>query len=170
MAKKLGLSTEQIVEMARTMTHREIAQELGCSLFTVHHHLRQARPFNKDKERNMDFDLGERLKGLRETRKLSQGDIEQRTGMLRCYVSRVENNHTVPSVQTLEKWAKALGIELYQLFYSGDGKPVPEKVAPPSTRGVGAELTDIFRRLSPEARSALLRIARLLDRTKNGRG
>ena len=47
--------------------------------------------------------IGERLRGFREEKKLSQGDIEQRTGLLRCYVSRVENGHTVPSVETLEK-------------------------------------------------------------------
>jgi transcriptional regulator with XRE-family HTH domain len=42
--------------------------------------------------------IGERLRALREQKKLSQGDIEQRTGLLRCYISRVENGHTVPAV------------------------------------------------------------------------
>jgi len=46
--------------------------------------------------------IGDRLKSLRESKDLSQGDIEKRTGLLRCYISRVENNHTVPSVGTLE--------------------------------------------------------------------
>ena len=61
--------------------------------------------------------VGERLRLLREDKKLSQGDIERRTGMLRCYISRVENGHTVPSVETLEKFARALEIPIYQLFY-----------------------------------------------------
>jgi transcriptional regulator with XRE-family HTH domain len=52
--------------------------------------------------------IGERLRTLREEKKLSQGDIEQRTGLLRCYISRVENGHTVPAVETLEKMARAL--------------------------------------------------------------
>jgi len=52
--------------------------------------------------------IGERLRGLREQKKLSQGDIEQRTGLLRCYISRVENGHTVPAVEALEKIARAL--------------------------------------------------------------
>jgi len=47
---------------------------------------------------------------------MSQGDIEKRTGLLRCYVSRVENGHTVPSVDTLEKMAGALGVPMYRLF------------------------------------------------------
>jgi transcriptional regulator with XRE-family HTH domain len=64
--------------------------------------------------------IGERLRALREERKLSQGHIEKRTGLLRCYVSRVENGHTVPAIETLEKWARALDVPLYQLFYFGD--------------------------------------------------
>src|SRR5271156_3595589 len=60
--------------------------------------------------------IGDKLKALREEKNLSQGDIEKRTGLLRCYVSRVENGHTVPSVDTLEKLARAMEIPLYRLF------------------------------------------------------
>lgn len=67
--------------------------------------------------------IGSRLRTLREDRKLSQGDIEKRTGLLRCYISRVENGHTVPSIETLEKLAAALGLPLYQLFYEGEQPP-----------------------------------------------
>jgi transcriptional regulator with XRE-family HTH domain len=67
--------------------------------------------------------IGDRLRELRETKKLSQGDIEKRTGLLRCYISRVENGHTVPAIETLEKLARALEIPLYQLFYDGDEPP-----------------------------------------------
>ena len=59
---------------------------------------------------------GDKLKGLREQKKLSQGDIEKRTGLLLCYISRVENGHTVPSVETLEKMAHALEVPMYRLF------------------------------------------------------
>ncbi len=47
--------------------------------------------------------IGDRLREMREEKKLSQGDIEKRTGLLRCYISRVENGHTVPAIETLEK-------------------------------------------------------------------
>ena len=67
--------------------------------------------------------IGERLRLLREQKKLSQGDIENRTGLLRCYISRVENGHTVPSIETLEKLARALEVPLYQLFYDGEKPP-----------------------------------------------
>ena len=60
--------------------------------------------------------IGNRLKELRESNQLSQGDIEKRTGLLRCYISRVENGHTVPAVSTLEKMARALEVPLYRLL------------------------------------------------------
>jgi len=67
--------------------------------------------------------IGDRLRQLREEKKFSQGDIEKRTGLLRCYISRVENGHTVPAIETLEKLARALEIPLYQLFYDGEEPP-----------------------------------------------
>jgi transcriptional regulator with XRE-family HTH domain len=67
--------------------------------------------------------IGRRLRALREARDLSQGDIEARTGLLRCYISRVENGHTVPSLETLEKLAGALDLPLFQLFYDGTEPP-----------------------------------------------
>jgi transcriptional regulator with XRE-family HTH domain len=68
--------------------------------------------------------IGDRLRELREEKKLSQGDVEKRTGLLRCYISRVENGHTVPAVETLEKLARAFEVPLYQLFYEGAEPPV----------------------------------------------
>ena len=67
--------------------------------------------------------IGERLRALREEKKLSQGDVEKRTGLLRSYISRVENGHTIPSIETLEKMARALEVPMYQLFYDGDEPP-----------------------------------------------
>ena len=64
--------------------------------------------------------IGDRLRELREKKKLSQGDIEKKTGLLRCYISRVECGHTVPAVETLEKFARALEVPMYQLFYDGE--------------------------------------------------
>jgi transcriptional regulator with XRE-family HTH domain len=67
--------------------------------------------------------IGERLRELREQKKFSQGEIEKRTGLLRCYTSRVENGYTVPAVETLEKFARALEVPMYQLFYEGEEPP-----------------------------------------------
>ena len=66
--------------------------------------------------------IGERLRVLREEKKLSQGDIEKRTGLLRCYLSRVENGHTVPSLDTLSKIAGAMELPHLSSF-PGRGPP-----------------------------------------------
>jgi len=77
--------------------------------------------------------IGTRLRQLREQKQLSQGDIEERTGLLRCYVSRVENGHTVPSLETLERFAGVLDVPLYQLFFSGEEAPPTPSLTPRRT-------------------------------------
>lgn len=64
--------------------------------------------------------IGDRLGELREQKKFSQRDIEKKTGLLCCYISRVEKGHTTPSVETLEKFACALHAPMYQLFHESD--------------------------------------------------
>jgi transcriptional regulator with XRE-family HTH domain len=111
--------------------------------------------------------IAERLKQIRESKTLSQGDIEKRTGLLRCYISRVENGHTIPAIETLEKMAHALEIPMYQLFYEGDNKPpilkIPESEAGWGTTGKDAKTLDRFRRLlrrtSPADRNLLMFMA-----------
>jgi transcriptional regulator with XRE-family HTH domain len=58
--------------------------------------------------------IGNRLRSLREAKKLSQADVEKRSGVLRCYISRVENGYTVPAIKTLEKLAGTLEVPLYR--------------------------------------------------------
>jgi transcriptional regulator with XRE-family HTH domain len=80
--------------------------------------------FNKLGEKEtQEMVICDRLRELRESKNLSQGDIEKRTGLFRCYISRVENGHTVPAIETLEKFARALEVPLYQLFYDGEKPP-----------------------------------------------
>jgi transcriptional regulator with XRE-family HTH domain len=79
--------------------------------------------FQKPQWNNPAMIIGDRLRALRGEKNLSQGDIQERTGLFRCYVSRVENGHTVPSIETLEKMARALEIPMYQLFYDGQEPP-----------------------------------------------
>src|SRR5260221_2541302 len=74
--------------------------------------------------------IGNRLKELRESKQRSQGDIEKRSGLLRCYISRVENGHTVPSVETLEKMARALEVPMYRLFHDGEVPTSLRKLKP----------------------------------------
>jgi transcriptional regulator with XRE-family HTH domain len=77
--------------------------------------------------------IGERLRQLREQKGLSQGDVEEATGLLRCYISRVEHGHIVPSLGTLERFAAALDVPLYRLFYTGEGTPPTPNLTPRKT-------------------------------------
>jgi transcriptional regulator with XRE-family HTH domain len=83
--------------------------------------------------------IGYRLKELRESKQLSQGDIEKRTGLLRCYISRVENGHTVPAVETLEKMARALEVPMYRLFHAGEVPVGLSKLKPPKDDEFGSK-------------------------------
>src|SRR5713226_9398743 len=67
--------------------------------------------------------ISARLRALREAKNLSQADIERRSGLVRPYLSRIENGHTIPSLATLEKLARALEVPLYQMFYEGEKPP-----------------------------------------------
>ena len=69
--------------------------------------------------------IGDRLRDIRKDKKLSQGDLEERTGLSRCYLSRIENGHTTPSIETLEKLSRALEVPLYQMFYEGSTPAKP---------------------------------------------
>jgi transcriptional regulator with XRE-family HTH domain len=72
------------------------------------------------------MEIGTKLYELREAKRLSQGDIERRTGLFRCYTSRVENGYTVPTIETLEKYASALDVPLYKLFTDEDSVKAPK--------------------------------------------
>jgi len=118
--------------------------------------------------------IGERLRGLRESKNLSQGDIEKRTGLLRCYTSRVENGHTVPSVETLEKYARALELPVYKLFVDGDAQPEKLKLPASKADSMWAAKGDerrelqafakVLSRLDERQRSLLMAIAQTMAR------
>ncbi len=101
--------------------------------------------------------IGHRLRELRETKGLSQGDIERRTGLIRCYTSRVENGHTVPSVETLEKYARALEVPLWQLFHDGNHPARPLRLSGESDEG---------RKESRKDMKLIVALSRLLGRMK----
>ena len=103
--------------------------------------------------------IGDRLRALREEKNLSQGEIEKRTGLLRCYISRVENEHTVPAFETIEKFARALEVPLYQLFYDGEAPPALPNIIKRKTAG------DLVWGSSGKEARLLEKFRRLLSRT-----
>ena len=72
------------------------------------------------------MNIGMTIRGFRQQKGMSQGDIEKRTGLLRCYLSRVENGHTVPSLDTLKKIAGALDLHLAEFFADGKASAIKE--------------------------------------------
>jgi transcriptional regulator with XRE-family HTH domain len=125
--------------------------------------------------------IGERIRELREEKDMSQGEIQKRTGLLRCHISRVENGRTVPGIETLEKMARALDVPLYRLFYDGEKPPELDNLPRRRMRGEtawGASGRDArflmqFRRflgrLEPADRQLLLSLAQKMATKRLGR-
>jgi transcriptional regulator with XRE-family HTH domain len=67
--------------------------------------------------------IGDRIRAIREQKKLCQVDLAVRAGLLRGYLSEVEDGEAVPNVETLERIAAALEVPLHKLFYDGDEPP-----------------------------------------------
>jgi len=106
---------------------------------------------------------------------LSQGDIEKRTGLLRCYISRVENNHTAPAVDTLEKLARALEVPMYQLFHAGTASSDVRKLKLEDDDGWGEtgrdrayvfQLVKALGQMTVADRNLLLAVARKVSKHK----
>lgn len=111
--------------------------------------------------------IGERIRSLRESKGLSQGDIEQRTGLLRSYISRVENGFTVPALETLEKVARALEVPLYQLFVQTAQQEQEKDAFPNADRRERRYLLRLIRmlqRMAPADRQLLLDVAKRMAR------
>lgn len=117
------------------------------------------------------LNIGKRLRQLREERHLSQGDIERETGLYRSYISRVEGGHMRPALATLERFAGALDVPLYWLFYTGTGHLPTPPVAPPSLFDLAegklsgphahflAQLQGLWRQMTEPDRRLLLGVA-----------
>jgi transcriptional regulator with XRE-family HTH domain len=113
--------------------------------------------------------IGQRLREIREAKNLSQGDIAERTGLVRPYISRVENGHTIPGLETLERWARALEMPLYQILYEGEEPPKPLKVSVTAdeemwgnSRGEAAALNRLrlaLKKMDEDGRKVLLSLA-----------
>jgi transcriptional regulator with XRE-family HTH domain len=114
------------------------------------------------------MDIGNRLRELREANGLSPGDVEERTGLLRIYISQVESGHSTPTLEVLEKWANALDVDLYQLFVVGDGQP---KAPMPLEKTPGGAqeraLLELFGQMNVEDRALLISLARGIVKRKD---
>ena len=120
--------------------------------------------------------IGDRLRTIREAKNLSQGDVEERSGLFRCYISRVENGHSVPALATLEKIARALDMPLYQVFYESETGPasgIPGQHSQ-STGNSGRSarylhrITRLLARMTQRDRNLLLELLKEIHKRKTG--
>jgi transcriptional regulator with XRE-family HTH domain len=114
------------------------------------------------------MDVGDRLKQFRESKGLTQSEMEERTGLLRGYISRVENGHTIPTLDTLERFARALDVPLYQVLYEGEKPPralktqgddMDDWASQGKGRRIFSKLQKAIRKMSVPDRALLLYIA-----------
>ena len=124
------------------------------------------------------MNIGERLRFLRKEKGLSLSTVEHRSGLYASFVSRIENGHSVPGLETLERLARALNVPMYQLFYDGHGTLKHPNSTPTGVKnGVGWEMSKggirfwiKFRRLladiDEEDRRFLLGTAQRMSRLK----
>jgi len=114
------------------------------------------------------MEISQKFRNLREAKHLSQGDMGRRIGLLQCYVSRVERGRTIPSVETLEKFANAPEIPLYRLFTDGESLRIPKLLSNDESarQMVGSHHCDLrlfvnaFRRMDDRKQSLLVSLAR----------
>lgn len=121
--------------------------------------------------------IGQKLREIREAKNMSQVEIAEATGLVQPYVSRVENGHTIPGVETLEKWASALKVPLYQILYDGEDPPKPLKLSGNHNRELWGDsardshdlkrLRQFLSKMNEQERELLLSLAgRMASRTK----
>ena len=60
--------------------------------------------------------LGKNLKRIRTKKGITQGDIVRSLGMDRAFISNIENGKTNPTLATITKIAKAIGVSVGELM------------------------------------------------------
>lgn len=64
--------------------------------------------------------IGLRIRGLRESRGLSQSDVAGGSGLKKEYISRIENEHIIPTFSTLESIANGLKVDVIDIVKYGN--------------------------------------------------
>jgi len=121
--------------------------------------------------RNLAAGIGNWLLMLRKERRLSHTALERRTGLLRFHISRLENGHDIPKIETLQKLAAAFEIPLHQLFYEGEGNPRTRLLHRPPVDETPYErqLHRFIREMNESDRRIILYLVRKLAKNKRGR-
>ena len=112
------------------------------------------------------MNLGESIRKIRQEKGLSQGEMQKRTGILRSYLSRVENGHTVPSLATLQRLASAMGVALADFFAAeGEGASASAPLPGDTASQYLGELKNYLPQLSTQQRQELLEMVKEMAAT-----
>jgi transcriptional regulator with XRE-family HTH domain len=118
--------------------------------------------------------IGERLRAYRESKAISQKEMQKRLGLSRCYISRIENGHSIPKLETLKRFADASEVLLFHLVYEdGDLRPprfFHERRSRLSKDQVRAleEFSRAFAKVGKRDRELLISLAKRMRRSENG--
>ena len=121
--------------------------------------------FEKWPNRETVENIGQRIRQLRESRGMTQSQLQARSLVSRSYLSRIESGQMTPSLGTLEKLSEALGIGLNRFFVPElNGEALLED---PFIQG----LRPFLRQLDWEQwQSILKRLAAISDHVSTGNG
>lgn len=108
--------------------------------------------------------IGERIREIRQAKGLTQRVIQKRTGLMSAYVSRVEHNHTVPSVETLNKFARGLEVPIYAFFFPAVESP--EKPAARKDDLIPPRILSLLRKMGERERELMLEAGKAMVKRK----
>nr|WP_269435771.1 helix-turn-helix transcriptional regulator [Gracilibacillus suaedae] len=104
-----------------------------------------------------ELKIGEQLKALRKSLNLTSQEVANRVNISQSYISRFENDRSVPDVEMLAKILKALGTDMTTFFsYYEDNQNIPTDLA---------QLIEMSKKLTPEERIKLTEFLTVLKRT-----
>jgi DNA (cytosine-5)-methyltransferase 1 len=91
-------------------------------------------------------EFGHRVRRLREAKGISQEDLAFQAGLHRTYIGGVERAERNPTIQSAARLAKALGVDVAELFDEITARPAPktetEEVAVPAKRSSSTRLKE----------------------------
>lgn len=107
----------------------------------------------------LQLNLGERLRAIRKSRDLTLQKIQERSNISIATQSEWENNLRRPTLTSLDKWASAVGIDVWDIFflYPSEFTPTSEEI----------DLLQFFRQLSKKDQEHILGILKQMARTKS---
>jgi transcriptional regulator with XRE-family HTH domain len=92
-----------------------------------------------------ELQLGTRIRALRQARRLTLRDVAERAGVTESFLSQVERDVTSPSIATVHRIARALGLSIAQLFAEdGDTGRVVRREARRRVSYPGLQCVDEF--------------------------